>query len=161
MIISRSESEVASAQKLVIPVRSHVLVVVVAALIVIVSLFVGGILSQTINDDNHRVLVTQSREIATAVQSTVDSIKAQLESADRVALIGSTSAFNSIMLSEVGPGAPFHNLSLWTTKHGQLTLSTLLGAGLTLGAISTKRNIVQFVVATTKQSREAKVLSQI
>lgn len=110
------------------PRRLHwtTVIVAVVGVAVTVTLTVGSVVS--IHDTEDRLLRSQLRQVAAAVQAVIPAVQQPLVVATHIASSAGIAAFESFAQANVGTGAPFRSVTLWRRTPRGPVLEARVGA---------------------------------
>jgi anti-sigma regulatory factor (Ser/Thr protein kinase) len=83
----------------------------------------GIVLNRSVTSARQHLRLSQVHEVESAIRATLQPVQAPLVSIARLAGEGDLTAVRSLAQSEVGDGAPFTNLTLWSIHNGAASLA--------------------------------------
>jgi serine phosphatase RsbU (regulator of sigma subunit)/anti-sigma regulatory factor (Ser/Thr protein kinase) len=109
--------------------RPHRATVIAVLAVLVVAAALVAAAAGSIRVGNERYLNSQGDQVAGALAASLEALDQPLTAMAQVGTAsGDNSDFRALAGPEVGPGAPFRSVSLWSVAHGQTRRLVLVGA---------------------------------
>ena len=133
------------------PAHASSTVIVIIGLALTIALAAGAQVAS--NDAATRLLNSQLRQVATALEASIPQLQQPLIAADQIASsTRSPHAFDTFVRSEVGRGAPFRAVSLWHIGGGMPHLLASVGTSALLSQPQVARQFLSGLRPSTQLS---------